>query len=90
MIALEDFLGKNPDRGDIIKGTGGVRKLRWTLPKKGKSGGTGVLYIDFLSYEKLYLLDLYSKGEKEEITEKEKKELKRLVKAIADNLRKGV
>ena len=43
---LEIFLCKNPDAGDTMKGTGGVRKLRWALDGRGKSGGARVIYLD--------------------------------------------
>ena len=74
---------KNPNAGDIMQGTGGIRKLRWVLPNKGKSGGVRVIYIDFISYGKIYLLDLYGKAEKEDLPQNEKKELKKLVKNIS-------
>jgi len=51
----------NPDIGYIIKGIGGLRKLRWSIPGKGKSGGLRVIYIDFVLYEKLYLISVYDK-----------------------------
>jgi hypothetical protein len=89
-LALEIYLSKNPTAGRVIKGTGGLRKLRWELPNKGKSGGARVLYIDFLAYEKIYFIDVYGKAEKEDITSEEKKEFKRLIKIISDNLRKGL
>ncbi|MBN1469285.1 MAG: hypothetical protein JW924_11210, partial [Fusobacteriaceae bacterium] len=58
---------EKPDRGDIIPNTGGVRKVRWDLPKsnKGKNGGIRVLYMDYEYYEKLYLLLAFPKSKKE-------------------------
>lgn len=41
---LQNFLVENPERGDIIKGGGGIRKLRYALPGRGKSGGIRVIY----------------------------------------------
>ncbi|HEX9776725.1 MAG TPA: hypothetical protein VGA63_01150 [Geopsychrobacteraceae bacterium] len=42
--AVVDFLSQHPEAGAIIEGTGGVRKLRWSLPGAGKSGGVRVIY----------------------------------------------
>ena len=89
-IVLETYLSSNPKAGRVIKGTGGLRKLRWILPNRGKSGGVRVLYVDFVIYEKTYLIDIYSKGEKEDITEEEKKMFKKLIKSIEENHRKGL
>ena len=84
---LQEYLCINPESGKVIKNTGGVRKLRWTLRKKGKSGGIRILYIDFLIYEKLYLLMVYPKSKKEDITEKEKKIIKNLVINLKNELK---
>jgi mRNA-degrading endonuclease RelE of RelBE toxin-antitoxin system len=77
---LFDYLEVNPEKGDLISGTGGVRKLRWTTGKnnKGKSGGVRILY----HYSKgilIILITLYSKNETENITDAEKNELKKLI-----------
>lgn len=58
---LEEFIIKNPDAGDMIRGTGGLIKLRWNLPNKGKRGGARILYIDFVRYEKIFLVNCYRK-----------------------------
>ena len=76
---LFDYLEADPEKGDIIAGTGGVRKLRWITGKnnRGKSGGVRILY----HYSKsilVILIMLYSKNEVENISESEKNELKRL------------
>ena len=89
-IALEILLSNNPTAGKVIKGTGGLRKLRWVLPNRGKRSGARVLYVDFMVYEKIYFIDIYGKGDKEDITEEEKKIFKKMIKIIYDNLRKGL
>ena len=92
LLLLEMYLSKNPTTGKVIRGTGGLRKLRWAIPdsNKGKSGGARVLYIDFINYEKLFLIDIYGKNEKEDITEQERQAFQKLINTIAENLRKGL
>ncbi|MCU0289979.1 MAG: type II toxin-antitoxin system RelE/ParE family toxin, partial [Acidobacteria bacterium] len=68
--------------------TGGVRKLRWAVKGKGKSGGIRVLYVDFLFYEKIYLLMVYIKNKKENITAKEKQIIKKKVDELKNELRR--
>jgi len=87
LLELQKFILKNPSAGDIIQGTGGLTKLRFALPNKGKSGGVRVLYIDFIRHEKAILINCYSKSEKENITDKEKAVYKKLVKAIKEELK---
>jgi len=79
LIPLEEYLSKNPDAGDVVQGTNGIRKLRWALQNKGKRGGIRVLYVDIVISEKIYMLDLFPKSEKENISNEEKSELKKLV-----------
>jgi mRNA-degrading endonuclease RelE of RelBE toxin-antitoxin system len=81
--SLEDlysYLEKNPTKGSIISGTGGVRKLRWLTGKdnKGKSGGVRVLY-HYSNNILVLLITIYGKSEKENVTQAECNELKRLV-----------
>lgn len=79
LIELENTINNNPDIGNIIQGTGGLRKLRFALPNKGKSGSARVLYVDFISYEKIIFMNVYAKNEKENITDKEKQIYKTLI-----------
>ena len=76
-------LNKNPAQGQIIPGTGGVRKMRFATGKdnKGKSGGVRVIY--FYEIEKLILLiDVYKKTIKENLTKEECNYLRRNIKQI--------
>lgn len=85
---LELYLLENPDAGKIMEGTGGIRKMRWTLPNRGKSGGIRVLYVDFIFSEKICMFDLFPKDEKENLSPTEKTALKQIVKAIGEEFRK--
>ena len=85
---IEGELIVNPAKGNVITGTGGVRKLRIQLPNRGKSGGARVIYIDFVVFEKVYLLTAYGKGKKDDLTPNEKNELKVIVKLLEDELRR--
>jgi hypothetical protein len=85
---LEEYLITNPGTGSVIQGTGGVRKLRWAIKNKGKSGGIRILYIDFIYYEKIYLLTAYQKSQKDNIDENEKKIIKQLVSDLKNELRR--
>ena len=82
------MLINNPDIGDVIPGAGGLRKLRFALPGRGKSGGVRVLYVDFAYYEKIFVVNVYPKSKKDSLTDEEKAILKHAVKAIENSLRK--
>jgi hypothetical protein len=62
--------------------------MRWAFKNKGKRGGIRVLYIDFIWYEKIYLLMVYPKSKKENITENEKKVIRKLVEELKNELRR--
>lgn len=77
-----DFLARNPEAGDVIQGTGGVRKVRIALPGRGKSGGARVIYYFHSDQIPLYALLVYAKNEKESLTDGEKKIIKGLVRQL--------
>ncbi|MDZ7781916.1 MAG: type II toxin-antitoxin system RelE/ParE family toxin [Halioglobus sp.] len=55
---------QKPDAGDIVKGSGGVRKVRWAADGKGKSGGVRVIYYWKKSDHEIWMLTIYSKSER--------------------------
>jgi hypothetical protein len=59
---LQEHLLQQPESGDLIKGSGGVRKVRWALPGRGKSGGIRVIYYLRSRQGQLWLLTLYAKN----------------------------
>ena len=79
---LEEFIMKNPDAGNIIQGTGGAIKLRWSLSNKGKRGGIRVIYVDLIKFEKVYFLTCYPKSKKDTLSDNEKSALKEIIKQI--------
>jgi hypothetical protein len=83
IIEIENTLLDNPAAGEIVKGTGGIRKLRYALyDNKGKSGGARIMYVDFAYYERIYFLTAYAKGEQDNLTQAERNELKATVKIL--------
>lgn len=73
LAALVDHLAHNPEDGDIIPGTGGVRKLRWGKAGVGKRGGARVIYFYYQTDCPLYLLLAYAKAQASDLTADEKK-----------------
>lgn len=71
-----------PDAGDVIQGGGGIRKFRFSAKGKGSRGGARVIYYFAMSHEMIYMLDIYSKDEKSDITLPRLRELKKLVEEL--------
>lgn len=65
--ALQQALAENPDAGDVIRGSGGVRKLRWGISGRGKRGGIRVIYYLRSRQGEIWMLTLYAKNEAESI-----------------------
>jgi hypothetical protein len=80
--ALIDFLAYNPAAGDVMAGTGGVRKLRWSLPGRGKSGGARVIYYYHDERMPLYLLEAFAKNEQANISHAGRNAFKKFVTAL--------
>jgi hypothetical protein len=66
-LGLQGFLLQNPEAGQIVRGSGGVRKVRWAITGKGKSGGVRVIYYFKKQDDEIWLLTIYSKSEVESI-----------------------
>ncbi len=69
----------NPTAGDVIKGSGGLRKIRWKSARGGKRGGVRIIYYWQKSDEEIYLLLAYGKNEKDDLTSKELRTLRTLM-----------
>lgn len=79
---LQNILLDNPKSGDVIQGTGGLRKLRIPLYNSGKRGGGRVLYVDIELKEIIYFINVYTKNEKDDLTEDEKKAFKTVISVL--------
>lgn len=75
-------LANNPETGDLISGTSGIRKTRLKSSTKGTSGGFRVCYFYHAQQEKIFLILVYQKNEQENLTIEEKKVLKALITII--------
>ena len=81
-LDLQISLIEQPDRGDLIKGGGGIRKLRFAAQGRGKSGGARIIYYWVTDAGQIYLLHIYPKSKKENLTDAEVAELRQLAKEI--------
>ncbi|MFT3809682.1 MAG: type II toxin-antitoxin system RelE/ParE family toxin [Micropepsaceae bacterium] len=75
---LIGFLATDPAAGDLVQGTGGVRKLRWALEGRGKSGGARVIYFYHDKGMPLFLLTAYAKNARANISPAERNAMKAL------------
>ena len=80
--AFVDFIARNPGAGDVIPGSGGVRKIRWARAGVGKRGGARVIYFYHDPGRPLYLLMVYAKAQRENLTEAEKQAVRKLAAAL--------
>ena len=73
------YLAEHPKAGDLMEGTGGVRKLRWRRGSQGKSGGVRVIYYFHDELMPLYLLTLFAKGDQSNLSKAQRNDLAGLV-----------
>jgi hypothetical protein len=79
---LQNALVEDPARGDLIKGGGGIRKLRHAMQGRGKSGGVRAIYYWMKADHQIYMLVVYPKSKKDDLTDKEIAILHDLVKEL--------
>lgn len=84
---LQSELIASPEKGDLISGTGGLRKVRMAVGNQGKSGSARVIYF-LATPERIYLVLAYPKSKKDSLTDSEKAELKKLTKLLKDEAAK--
>ena len=76
---LENDIVNNPKVGVVIRGAGGLRKMRFAFKGKGKSGSARALYVDFVVYERIYLIYAYPKGQQDDIPSDEREMFKMII-----------
>lgn len=81
-LEIVNYLAAHPKAGELMEGTGGVRKLRWGRGAQGKSGGVRVIYYVHSELMPLYLLTLFAKNERANISKAERNELAYLVELL--------
>lgn len=80
--SLQNGLVDNPARGDLIPGGGGIRKLRHALPGRGKSGGVRAIYYWLKHEHQIYMLLIYPKSQKDDLSAQETAVLCEFVKEL--------
>jgi len=88
--AVVSYLTGNPTAGDEIPGTGGARKLRFAGRGKGKSGGYRVITFYSGMDIPVFLLNVFAKGDRVDIAQSERNEMRRQLAGLASDYRKGV
>lgn len=87
---LEIELLNHSDKFPVVKGTGGLRKMRFSPEHEGKRGGVRVCYVDFVIEEIIYLITVYPKNEKDNLSPAERNEIRKVIDAIRVSLQEVV
>lgn len=85
---LVTYLATNPEAGEIMAGTGGIRKLRWAVQGRGKRGGARVIYYYHSALIPLFLLNVFPKNEKANLSQAERNDMRQLVPRIVAGYQK--
>lgn len=84
-----DFIARNPEAGDVIPGTGGVRKIRWRRQGSGKRGGVRVIYFYHNANAPVFLLMVYAKAVREDVSPDAKQALAEFAARLKRAMRQG-
>lgn len=85
---LVDYLAYNPTAGDLIPGTGGVRKLRWGLEGRGKRGGARVVYFHHDAGMPLFALTAYAKNERADLSQQDRNDFRQLTALLVETFKR--
>jgi hypothetical protein len=85
---LVDYLAYNPTAGDLISGTGGVRKLRWGLEGRGKRGGARVVYFHHSAGIPLFALTAYAKNERADLSQQDRNDFRQLTTLLVETFKR--
>ena len=86
LLQLQLQLLEDPKAGNVIPGTGRLRKLRFAFPDRGKSRSVRVLYIDFEQQERIFLLNVFAKNEQENLTQEQRNNIKKSLRCLEEEL----
>ncbi len=84
LLMLQEELLNNPKKGNVIKGTGCLRKVRINYNGHGKRGGARVIYVDVEIKAKIHLINVYTKDEKDDLTESDKKAIVAIINILKE------
>ncbi|MBF0367883.1 MAG: type II toxin-antitoxin system RelE/ParE family toxin [Magnetococcales bacterium] len=90
VLALINHLSRNPTDGDLIEGTGGVRKLRWRRPGTGKRGGYRIIHFFHDHATPLFLFTIYQKNAQDNLSGAQRIQLRKMTKKIVAAYHSGV
>ena len=76
---LQAALVQRPDMGAVIPGSGGLRKVRWSAPGKGKRGGTRIIYYWAVAQDRILMLLIFAKSDQDDLTPYQLRVLRKLV-----------
>jgi mRNA-degrading endonuclease RelE of RelBE toxin-antitoxin system len=74
--ALQSYLAERPGAGKVIKGSGGIRKLRWAGSGRGRRGGLRLIYYWWTAKDRISMLTVYAKNERDDLTSDQLKQLR--------------
>jgi hypothetical protein len=82
--ALVNYLAQHPAAGELVPGTGGVRKLRWALEGRGRRGGARVIYFYHSADIPLFAITAYAKNDRADLSQKDRNDFRQLTKLLAE------
>lgn len=85
---LVDYLAYNPTSGDLVPGTGGVRKLRWGLEGRGKRGGARVVYFHHDAGMPVFALTAYAKNERADLSQQDRNDFRQLTALLVESFKR--
>lgn len=83
---LEWGILKDPKVGTVIRGTGKLRKMRFAYRNEGKSGSLRICYVDFTEIETVYLITVYPKSKKDNLSQEERNNIKNMIRILERSL----
>ena len=83
------FIAGDPENGALMRGTGGIRKSRWGVGARGKSGGVRVIYYYHSPQIPIFLLTVFAKNERDNLSQAERNLLKQLTTELVTTYQRG-